>query len=70
LKIGRPELIDQINSGHREAHSRFDANLERVLQAEDKRTEIFKELIQRNDGMLRGGAALEQQDPDTPEAGS
>lgn len=60
LKIGRPELLQQIHEGQRDAHQRFDANLERVLQAEDKRTELFKEMLegQRNKfGGIEGNAA-------------
>lgn len=57
LNIGRPELLQQINEGHRESHQRFDANLERVLQAEDKRTELFREMFEGQRNGFNGNAA-------------
>lgn len=63
LTIGRPELLQQINAGHQESHQRFDANLERVLQAEDKRTELFKEMLEGQRGVFgnNGNAAVNKQ---------
>ena len=63
LTTGRPELIRQINQGHQEAHQLFNANLDRVLQAEDKRTELFKEMLEEQRNVFGGGGNAEVNKP-------
>jgi sulfite exporter TauE/SafE len=46
LTIGRPALLQQISEINEQSHDHFDANLERILQAEDKRTELFKDMLE------------------------
>jgi sulfite exporter TauE/SafE len=61
LTIGRPELIQQIESVQEKAHDHFDANLDRILQAEDKRSDLFREMIEgQRDDVLGGNAAIDK----------
>ena len=59
LKYARPELQQQAHENHLELQKGYERSLDRVIQAEEKRTDLFIDIMNRHQP---GFGALRKED--------